>query len=128
MGYFEQTNGEQATERVEIESGRMVSVGLWEEFAATEPDTPRQATAKEIYSLIKQQNHRCALTGIELTPDTAHVDHKKARSEGGGDEISNLQIVHKIVNRMKNTMSIDELVAWSKLIVAHASMAPSGAF
>lgn len=62
--------------------------------------------------LLERQDYRCALSGIELTPETVSIDHIVAVSDGGGDEIENLQLVDMIVNSMKGTMSNYEFKKW----------------
>lgn len=62
--------------------------------------------------LLEKQGKRCALSGVELTPETLSIDHIVAVSDGGGDEIENIQIVHTIVNAMKGTLSNYEFRRW----------------
>lgn len=77
-------------------------------------------TIREIEAIIREQDCKCALTGVPLTPKVAQLDHKIPFSKGGSDTKENLQAVHKVANRMKGNMSNAELVEWCKLIVAHA--------
>ena len=73
-----------------------------------------------LLSLIKEQQFRCSLTGVELEPETANADHIHSLMDGGENTIQNIQIVHQVVNRMKGTMSQDEFIAWCKRVAAHA--------
>ena len=66
--------------------------------------------------LIEKQKYRCALSGVELTPETAVLDHIVPITEGGGDDIDNLQWVHEEVNRMKGTMDNDQFIKTVKRI------------
>ena len=66
--------------------------------------------------LIEKQKYRCALSGVELTPETAVLDHVVPITEGGGDDIDNLQWVHEEVNRMKGTMDNDQFIKTVKRI------------
>ena len=76
----------------------------------------QSATAKQLMKLIKQQDYLCALSGEKLTPKTAELDHKVARSKGGTDTIENLQWLDRTINKMKGSMSVDEFVAACKRV------------
>jgi hypothetical protein len=72
------------------------------------------------WELYKRQNGKCALTGVDIgfvgkTPTASldRIDSKKGYVPG------NLQWVHKVVNMMKGTLSVDELAEWSKLIFGY---------
>ena len=82
--------------------------------------TPQQA-----WELFEKQRGRCALTNVRLTfcrdehgvrigEQTASLDRIDSSR---GYEIDNVQWVHKVVNIMKNDMSLPELVRWCKKIV-----------
>lgn len=59
--------------------------------------------------LIKKQNNRCPLCdGSLFSHDEIEVDHIETIARGGKDEITNLQIVHKICNRRKGSKFIKE--------------------
>ena len=68
-------------------------------------------TARQLRNLLEQQRYRCAITGRELTPQTASIDHREPLARGGPHAASNLQIVHCDVNAAKNTMTQDEFIA-----------------
>lgn len=78
-------------------------------------------TAARLLELIEQQGYRCALSGVELTPDTATLDHKTSRSNSGEHVMDNVWFLHRDVNRAKGTMSVAEfrrmcsrVVQWSE--------------
>jgi hypothetical protein len=71
---------------------------------------------QDLLDCLEQQDYRCALTGWELTPETAQIDHKDPVSKGGKTEISNLQWLHEKINRMKGTMPLNEFLRVCKLI------------
>lgn len=73
-------------------------------------DKKGKITAKSLVELIEKQNFRCALSGVELTPDTASIDHKIPISRGGLNDISNLWILEANINRAKNTMTVEEFI------------------
>lgn len=72
--------------------------------------TKKKANGKQLLKLIERQEYRCALSGIELTPETAALDHIVPISNGGGDNIENLQWVHEEINRMKGTMDNKQFI------------------
>ena len=74
-------------------------------------------TAVEIYNLIKKQDFKCALTGRELEPKTASIDHIQPLSRGGEHSINNLQTVHYDVNQAKGTMTQDEFIEMCREVV-----------
>ena len=78
----------------------------------------KQATARQLYELIEDQEFRCALSGMKLTPKMARLDHKVPVSKGGDDSVDNLQWVHEEINRMKGTMDNQEFLELCKRIVA----------
>lgn len=73
----------------------------------------------DLLETLKQQSYRCALSGWELTPETAQIDHKDPVSKGGKTELANLQWLHEKINRMKGSMSQEEFVQICKLIADH---------
>ncbi len=78
-----------------------------------------KVTAGRILELIERQNYRCAISGRELTPETASLDHKIPLSKGGDHSLANIWIVHVHVNSAKGTMTIEEFVAMCKDVTAN---------
>jgi len=81
-----------------------------------------------VLCLLEHQQYRCALTGRELTPETAALDHVVPVRLGGEHVIENTQVLHKDVNRAKGSLTSQEfiglcheVVAWSK---AHTEVHP----
>lgn len=64
-----------------------------------------------VLKLLEDQQYRCALTRRPLEPQTACLDHILALSCGGMHTLSNIQVLHREVNRAKGTLSNDEFVA-----------------
>lgn len=81
----------------------------------------RPVTAKQILEMIRSQHHRCAISGRELTPETASLDHIHPLSRGGSHEPSNLCIVEHLVNSAKGTMTLEEFVALCRDVTHHQS-------
>jgi len=68
------------------------------------------ATGTQLKEQLALQQYRCALSGMKLTKEEAELDHIVPVSEGGTNDINNLQWLHYSVNRMKGTMSQDEFL------------------
>lgn len=68
---------------------------------------------------LEQQDYRCALSGVHLTPSNAALDHIVPVSEGGTDDVENLQWLDKIVNRAKSTLSQDEFIEMCRRVAAY---------
>ena len=68
-------------------------------------------TGKDLTAMLQAQGYRCALTGRELTPKTATLDHKIPVSKSGTHTLDNLWIIEHSVNRAKGVLTVDEFVA-----------------
>ena len=80
-------------------------------------DAVRQS---DLMSLVEAQGFRCALSGIELTPETAALDHITPVALGGEHSVANLQWLNCEVNRMKGMLSVDVFVDICKRVAATA--------
>jgi CRISPR/Cas system Type II protein with McrA/HNH and RuvC-like nuclease domain len=89
-------------------------------MAKADRSLPPTITGKQIMSMIKEQKFRCALTGRELTPETASADHIMPLSRDGDHSISNIWIVHHRVNTAKGTMTMEEFIEMCREVVSHA--------
>ncbi len=83
-----------------------------------------QITRQEVWDKFLKQNRKCALTGMELffdrtdnTKITASLD--RIDSSIGYLE-SNIQWVHKVINRMKSNMSDTEFTCWCNKVTNHS--------
>ena len=77
-----------------------------------------EVTTARLRQLIEQSGYRCMLSGVKLDPDEASLDHSIPLSKGGEHNMSNVQIVHSAVNRMKGTMDKAEFIEWCRKIAA----------
>ena len=88
---------------------------------------PFEISRQEAWNLFEKQNHKCAITGVELkfssnirddrgtqTTSLDRIDNSK------GYVIDNIQWVHKKINIMKNVMSMSELLEWCELIIKNS--------
>jgi hypothetical protein len=67
-------------------------------------------SSQQLLRLLEKQGHRCALSGVKLTPETAELDHIVPLAKGGSNAISNVQWLHKRINRMKGSMKQDDFI------------------
>jgi len=85
------------------------------------PGPPRgDVSTRNVLRLLEHQDYRCALTGRPLTPETASLDHIVPVRRGGEHLIENTQVLHKEVNRTKNSLTRDEFIQLCREVVAHA--------
>lgn len=78
-------------------------------------------TIEKMWELFVKQKNRCAISGVEidfatnsrLKDQTASLDRIDSSL---GYEVSNVQWIHKDVNKMKNNMSDDSLIKWCRII------------
>lgn len=82
----------------------------------------RARGSNPILNLAERQFWRCAVTGVPITVDTMEVDRIMPKSRGGNNELTNLRIVHRSVNQMKRNLTDEELLEWSRRIVAGLSV------
>ena len=82
-------------------------------------------TVKKIYEKLKENQFKCALSGIELSPDNFCIDHVKSLADGGTNHVNNLQCVHPVINRMKGTMSNEQFVDMCKKVAENSGPTPT---
>lgn len=78
-------------------------------------------TATEIWSIVKKQKCLCPITGERLTSDNISIDHIVPISKGGTNCKSNIQIVTKRANVIKNNMDTNELVRFCQAVIDRLS-------
>ena len=76
----------------------------------------QKVTERNLRYLIEDQQQRCAITNTPLTPEVAGLDHIIPLSAGGSNTMDNVQVLHREVNRMKGSLSMDEFLDWCRLI------------
>lgn len=77
-------------------------------------------TKQQVMGLLNAQSFCCGLTGWELTPHTAALDHRMPVSRGGEHTIANAQVLHEVVNRAKGTLTNEEFITLCRAVVSHA--------
>jgi len=82
-------------------------------------------TIQQLLNMLDRQNHRCALSGVELTCirrrgttilTNASIDRIKA---GGAYNSRNVQLVCRAINSFRSTLPIPEYLEWCRKVVAH---------
>lgn len=73
-------------------------------------DPDERVTTRNLLRKLEAQGYCCLLTGWQLTPETAGVDHLAPVSQGGQHAMSNIAIVDSRVNRAKGTLPLEEFI------------------
>lgn len=70
-----------------------------------------------IRQILEDQEYLCYLTGVNLTPETAELDHIIPISKGGHPiDARNVGFLDTVVNKMKGSMELSEFIQWCKMI------------
>ena len=83
-----------------------------------------RVTTANVLQLLEYQRYRCALTGRELEPTTASLDHIVPVRSGGEHAIENTQVLHKDVNRAKSTMTNEQFIQLCCEVVERVCIGP----
>jgi 5-methylcytosine-specific restriction endonuclease McrA len=75
-----------------------------------------EITPARILAMLKGQNERCPLTGLQLTAENIALDHIMPLAKGGADSMTNIRAVHKVVNTMKGTLTDGDFLHWCRLV------------
>ena len=76
-----------------------------------------KVNAFDIWKIAKKQKLICPITGLKLTAENMSADHIIPVSKGGTNLPSNLRLVHKIINHMKNHYSDKQFFDMCSLVV-----------
>lgn len=79
----------------------------------------RLASVDDMLEKLREQDYRCALSGVKLTPEVCEVDHIIPIEDGGDDSRENLHLVHQTVHTMRGTLPIDTFIKFCKKITKH---------
>lgn len=82
----------------------------------------KTVTATMILRLVELQKFRCAISGRELTPQTASLDHIVPLSRGGEHDITNVWVVDHLVNSAKGSMTVEEFVAMCRDVAGNSDL------
>jgi len=108
-------DGEQYEERLGSQSG----AGGMESQSSLSRHKQAKLNRTYLVNLIEEQGYRCRLSGLELTPDTAALDHIIPVAKGGEHVAENVAWVHEEINRMKGQLSVDEFVSLCRKVVQY---------
>lgn len=88
---------------------------LGDEYGS-QSDKATKVTSGSLRKMLDDQDYRCAITGIKLTPRSAVLDHIQPLSKGGDHALSNVHIVDVRINKMKGTFPLEEFISHCKLV------------
>jgi hypothetical protein len=78
---------------------------------------------EDAWILFERQEGLCAITGVPLNFGSKYTESQTASLDridsSIGYELSNVQWVHKLINRMKMDLTEHELLEWARKIVAY---------
>lgn len=83
-------------------------------------DKTEKITKAGFMALLNRQSFKCALSGRDLTPENCRVDHIMPVSRGGGNIMSNLQLLTAEANKAKHNLTDGEFIALCVDVVRHA--------
>lgn len=72
----------------------------------------------DLRQLVEQQDYKCWLTGVDLTPRLSALDHKTSRTNGGDHDVQNLCILHPAVNIAKGSLNAEQFIHICHLVAA----------
>jgi 5-methylcytosine-specific restriction endonuclease McrA len=82
--------------------------------------------ALDLWRLARKQKLMCAITGEKLNAENISLDHIISISKGGTNHITNLQLVTRYSNTIKNSMDMNEFYLFCKNIVDRFTPTISG--
>jgi len=82
-----------------------------------DPQHYNKITPFDLWKIAKKQKLLCSLTGDKLTSLNASVDHIIPSSKGGKNIVTNIRLVTKDANFMKNSHSDEEFLELCKKVV-----------
>ena len=84
-------------------------------------------TIDDIWNIYLKQDKKCAISGVSVSFPTSHKEYMSYSTMASVDRIDsskgytieNIQIVHKQINMMKQSMSDRDFINWCRIICAH---------
>lgn len=81
----------------------------------------KSVTAKQVLDLVRCQGYVCPISGRQLTPETASLDHTMPLGRGGEHALHNICIIDHQINLAKGTMTSEEFIAMCREVVEYQS-------
>jgi hypothetical protein len=105
---------------------RPMPISFWTHlnYSANRRELEISITQDHILQLLEKQENKCALSGLPIEFASTESEHKAGKTTASVDRIDsdkgylleNIQMVHKIVNMMKNTLSQEEFLFYCESI------------
>ena len=73
----------------------------------------------DFFDMLVQQQGRCAVSDVTLTPDNISIDHIVPVIKGGTHELSNLRLVAWGVNQAMNSLDDDDFIELCRQVIHH---------
>lgn len=119
MGTELQNNEDKVAKKNKGESMGQKNTQLVNEQSQTNEQESGEITVQSLRKLIEDQEYRCALSGVVLSPSNASLDHIQPLVNGGDHVIKNVQILHPTINTMKAQMEQSEFIKWCSLVASN---------
>ncbi|GBF49463.1 HNH endonuclease [Leptospira ryugenii] len=75
--------------------------------------------ASHIRELLKKQEYRCYLSGVELNPDNVDIEHIVPLGKGGLHELTNLCLIERSFRELKRYHTVEEIKDLCQKVVLH---------
>ena len=119
------------TGRVTTESQYKEISGNWKRYLnrlVTSTKRKKDGLTRDmLIQKLKEQNYKCALSGVQLTCDLSKGDISQTNASvdriiaGGDYTYDNIQLVCKTLNSFRNSTPLDDFVNWCKKVVEYQS-------
>ncbi|MBL8019415.1 MAG: hypothetical protein JNM27_07100 [Leptospirales bacterium] len=80
---------------------------------------------KDFYALLERQKYKCALSGLDLTPQNTIAEHIVPLQQGGKHCFANIYLVETRVSKLKRNLLEQDVIDIAKAIVAHRERSSS---
>ncbi len=103
--------------RAWIDAGKQIKGGI----GNMDPEMKNERIKMvDLRAMLSKQNHKCALTGRELTSENCSIDHIVPLSKGGTHSIDNAQLVVAEANHAKGSLTQDEFGQLCRDVLGYA--------
>lgn len=109
-----------------VTNGTCIINDLWKSFTkrASERGLKVYVTPQDLETIFNNQNGKCAFTGVDITLPKDSLERRKCKHTASLDRIDNskpytkdnIQWVHKVINIMRRSLTVDEFKSWCKKV------------